>query len=198
MAEQVYLIGCKENSLVKIGRSISVHQRLKAIQLMCPVTLELLWHTDGGSELEARLHSAFRTRRSHGEWFDFAGVDPVREVQAYLNGRSVSEDAVKDEPSGSTDPYCFTFVYGQQVQIIAPDWPGPPVGVVTGISTFLWSDDVRYRVGEISSGWRKGEFLFEGTELRPLDAPVRASKVPWPSTASGRTRNLRREIADWA
>lgn len=74
-AEYVYLIGCAENSLVKIGRSVDVSTRLAAIQRMSPAKLTLLWKTEGGAELETALHRRFRVYRSHGEWFDLPGRD---------------------------------------------------------------------------------------------------------------------------
>lgn len=73
----VYVIGSRANSLVKIGTSLNVEERLRSIQFMSPVPLRLLWKTPGDAELETRLHQLFQARRRHGEWFDFSDMDPV-------------------------------------------------------------------------------------------------------------------------
>lgn len=75
--ECVYLIGCEANTLVKIGRSVDVQERLTALRTMSPVPLALLWQTLGGAELETALHRHFEDQRSHGEWFDFPNRDAV-------------------------------------------------------------------------------------------------------------------------
>jgi hypothetical protein len=75
--ECVYLIGCEANTLVKIGRSVDVQERLAALRTMSPVPLTLLWQTLGGAELETALHGHFGSRRAHGEWFDFPAGDAV-------------------------------------------------------------------------------------------------------------------------
>lgn len=79
--EYVYLIGCAESSLVKIGRSEDVSRRLAEIQRMSPVPLTVLWSHPGGPELETRLHRCFGHLRSHGEWFHFGEEDPIACVQ---------------------------------------------------------------------------------------------------------------------
>lgn len=76
----VYLIGSQSGGLAKIGRARDVIQRLRAIQAMSPVELDLLWSSSGGRELEARLHVEFSNYRTHGEWFDFGNLDPVAMV----------------------------------------------------------------------------------------------------------------------
>jgi len=82
VTEVVYVIGSSESDLAKIGRSGNITQRLGAIQRMCPIGLNVLWNTEGGHKLETALHQTFRSRRVHGEWFDFRGCDPVVEVAA--------------------------------------------------------------------------------------------------------------------
>lgn len=77
MIELVYVIGSTESTRVKIGRSETVNKRLTRIQRMSPVPLAVLWTTQGGTALESALHDRFKARRTHGEWFDFAGEDAV-------------------------------------------------------------------------------------------------------------------------
>lgn len=96
--EWVYLIGCAQNSLVKIGRSVDVQRRFGDIQRMSPVKLELLWKTEGGWKLESNLHLVFRRRRVHGEWFDFSGCDPVQMAQNAVAGEPT-------EPQGTDWTY---------------------------------------------------------------------------------------------
>jgi antitoxin component HigA of HigAB toxin-antitoxin module len=59
------------------------------MQACSPVALEVAAVFDGGSELEARLHSAHAEFRLHGEWFDV----PLADVLA------AAEDAPEDRPS---------------------------------------------------------------------------------------------------
>lgn len=94
-AEYVYLIGCEESNVVKIGRTRDLKVRLGAIQRMSPVRVKVLWHTEGNAALESSLHKAFRFRRSYGEWFNFAGLDPVEVVQSAIRG-----DWQEDLPDG--------------------------------------------------------------------------------------------------
>lgn len=92
MAEMVYAIGSAENTRVKIGRSNDVQRRLADIQRMGPAPLTVLWQHEGGSELELALHQAFKERRTHGEWFDFAGVDPVAQIEVAVIALEMSDE----------------------------------------------------------------------------------------------------------
>jgi hypothetical protein len=141
--EHVYLIGCEENHMVKIGRSIKVGVRLAEIQRMSPVLLTVLWQTEGGSGLESKLHWVFHSRRVHGEWFDFTGLDPVTAVETALARGGRAEAVAKNE---STDRlgHHLAFGIGDLVWIEARDWPGPPLGEVRGIHR---------RGGERSTTW---------------------------------------------
>lgn len=111
-AGYVYLIGCGETDIVKIGRTRDLKERLGAIQRMSPVRVSLLWHTEGDSVLESRLHKTFRERRVYGEWFDFTGSDPIGLIQA----------AVKD---GWQDDIPPAFAHG--LRPIAPRVVEPPI-----------------------------------------------------------------------
>ncbi|MBL1086790.1 GIY-YIG nuclease family protein [Streptomyces actinomycinicus] len=80
--ERVYVIGSPGCQTVKIGRSRDVEQRLRALQSMSPLPLQLLCTFPGGAELEAALHRYFAAQRTHGEWFDLSGADPAAVVSA--------------------------------------------------------------------------------------------------------------------
>lgn len=82
----IYLIGCEESEIVKIGRTRDLKERLAAIQRMSPVRVRVLWHIESDAALESKLHKIFRFRRKYGEWFDFTGADPVALVQAAIRG----------------------------------------------------------------------------------------------------------------
>jgi hypothetical protein len=86
--EHVYVIGSPGSSIVKIGRTTNLANRLAAIQRMSPVPLKVLWTHPGGNELESNLHRYFASRRSHGEWFDFRAGDPVGSVRTAVETRA--------------------------------------------------------------------------------------------------------------
>ncbi|WP_367140707.1 MULTISPECIES: GIY-YIG nuclease family protein [Streptomyces] len=98
MKSNVYVIGVSGSPVAKIGVSIDPARRLRQIQSMSPLRLEILWTCPGSYLLEGRLHAHLRAYRSHGEWFDFQDLDPVKAVQ----------DAVSkvrgDETSGHIEP----------------------------------------------------------------------------------------------
>ncbi|GGZ18490.1 GIY-YIG nuclease family protein [Streptomyces nitrosporeus] len=91
--EQVYVIGARDSLTAKIGVTRSLEKRLQQIQSTCPIKVEILWHTAGGSALEKALHAHFASQRSHGEWFTFDS-DPVDAVRA----------AIKDGLQGDAPP----------------------------------------------------------------------------------------------
>ncbi|MFC4122035.1 GIY-YIG nuclease family protein [Nonomuraea zeae] len=76
----VYVIGCDEVRLVKIGISSNLQTRLAAMQIGSPVILRLLWAIPGSIDVELDLHECFREYRKHGEWFDFGDENPVAMV----------------------------------------------------------------------------------------------------------------------
>jgi hypothetical protein len=79
----VYAIGPVGGGLTKIGRAWHVSGRLASVQRMSPIPLTILWHIQGSTELEARLHATFASKRAWGEWFDL-GSDPVRAIKDVL------------------------------------------------------------------------------------------------------------------
>lgn len=84
--EVVYVIGSTESSLVKIGRSVNIDQRLRSIQSMSPVPLTVLWTIPGSRSLELWLHITFAEYRSHGEWFNFGDRDPLELIKKAARG----------------------------------------------------------------------------------------------------------------
>lgn len=178
MIEHVYLIGCNESSLVKIGRSIDLHGRLAEIQRMSPVPLSILWSTPGGWELESRLHQVFRSRRSHGEWFDFNGDDPVHAVRrAVATGR--------DEARPVIIPTEALFQGGDMVRIVARDWPGPKTGRIRSVVPGPQGDH-DYYVGDPCDHYLPA-YRFGASELRSIPAlnsehaRMRASEIAQPT-----------------
>ncbi|MFJ9845826.1 GIY-YIG nuclease family protein [Kitasatospora sp. NPDC101155] len=71
----VYAIGSSASSLVKIGITKNLPQRLLQIRTMSPLPLSVTWqHETEDLQLENKLHRHFADRRRHGEWFDFSGL----------------------------------------------------------------------------------------------------------------------------
>lgn len=78
----VYLIAAVENPILyKIGVTVNLETRLKGIQNMSPIELNVLHtiETDQRFALERELHKKFAAKRKHGEWFalDEADIDYI-------------------------------------------------------------------------------------------------------------------------
>ncbi len=68
--EYVYFIRAKSmNWPVKIGCTIDVERRLRALEKSSPLQLEVAAYVRGGLGLERKLHAYFQANHSHGEWF---------------------------------------------------------------------------------------------------------------------------------
>lgn len=187
LSEQVYLLQCRSSSLVKIGRSTNIQRRFADIQCMSPTELDLIWCTEGGAALEARLHRAFRIRRKHGEWFDFSGLDPVEAVKAFLAGEQLT-------PAPTAAGRSFEFRLGQVVEIIASDWPGPPLGRVTGISARPGAASHQYWLEDMALGSKRPSFAFLAGELRVTDPRSQRRAASWPWDVQGRSRFRSRKL----
>lgn len=158
--EYVYLIGCVENSLIKIGRSIDVPARLALIQRMSPVRLYVLWQAEGGVELESLLHRAFAGCRSHGEWFDFTGCDNPVQVVANIIDRLPD-----DPPNDRAEEEDLSLIgVGDMVRIAASNWPGPRTGIVH--RECVERGRRVYYVGALDQ--YAAAYAFAADELRPL------------------------------
>lgn len=72
----VYLIKAT-NGLIKIGIAKDVAQRLRTLDNMSPVPLDLLHviETKNARELEGELHERFALKRIRGEWFSLTTAD---------------------------------------------------------------------------------------------------------------------------
>lgn len=75
---ETYFIHSRGIPVVKIGISIKVHERLRALQACCPVKLEVVGLMAGDRETE--LHERFANHRLHGEWFSF-----VEEIRKFVD-----------------------------------------------------------------------------------------------------------------
>lgn len=64
-----YFIG-GETGPVKIGFSVDVASRLRAIQTHSPIPLSILATRAGGAAREGAYHRQFAEHRLHGEWFE--------------------------------------------------------------------------------------------------------------------------------
>jgi hypothetical protein len=79
----VYAFAPVDESLpVKIGISMDVGRRLRAIQTYCPVEIEAIGAIRCPAEYETAIHRALVDARSHGEWFH--RTPPVLEVMGIL------------------------------------------------------------------------------------------------------------------
>lgn len=75
-----YAIGDPATGFLKIGYAASLRSRLGQIQVGYPGELSIMWHAQGGADLEDHLHCAFKDRRIRGEWFDFSDCDAASEL----------------------------------------------------------------------------------------------------------------------
>jgi len=65
----VYFIEAPSACLIKIGTTLNVAGRLKALRGGSPVPLRFLGCIEGDSSQEQKLHARFADYRKHGEWF---------------------------------------------------------------------------------------------------------------------------------
>lgn len=97
VSECIYVIGPAGSSLVKIGRTAKLANRLAALQRMSPFRLTVMWTHPGGHELETNLHRHFGNCRSHGEWFDFGEDDPVQCVREAVEAQPWIEQSRREQ-----------------------------------------------------------------------------------------------------
>jgi hypothetical protein len=67
--ELVYFIVDRQESIVKIGVSMSPENRLRSLRTSNPRLLELAATLPGGYDLERQLHERYAKHRIKGEWF---------------------------------------------------------------------------------------------------------------------------------
>jgi Meiotically up-regulated gene 113 len=75
--DHLYVIGEGGTRLVKIGRSVNPHYRVKFLQGGNPRLLRVLHVVPEAGPYELRLHREFAARQLGHEWFDFGDEDPV-------------------------------------------------------------------------------------------------------------------------
>lgn len=74
----VYAIRPIGGGLTKIGWANHPANRIRDIQAMSPVGLELAGLIHGGIDVEQALHRKYAAKRAHGEWFDLGDMaDPL-------------------------------------------------------------------------------------------------------------------------
>lgn len=74
----VYFIR-SETGPIKIGFARVPERRLRSIQAMSPVSLDIVATEPGVRHRECQLHWRFRESRLHGEWFE-----PTLELKEYI------------------------------------------------------------------------------------------------------------------
>jgi hypothetical protein len=193
-SEYVYLIGSRDVAIVKIGTSRNVAARFTSIQSSSPSKLEVMLVVEGGTGLEGKLHSFFSARRTHGEWFDFNGLDPVAAIRSATDSKDVPFDANGElhlpDPQDGGSRY-----FGSPVWIRAQNWPGPQVGMVVSLSRDTQADIWSYEIGDIRDP-DQWHFPFLGSELRRCVVP--AGKLnprgQWPDRFEGRTASRRKRV----
>lgn len=65
----VYFLATEDQRFVKIGTSRSHLARIKDLQRLCPLPLQLIKLLPGHVETERVYHWYFSQNRIHGEWF---------------------------------------------------------------------------------------------------------------------------------
>lgn len=104
----VYFIQAVDGGLIKIGVAQDPESRLLEFQVGCPVELRIVALTEGGRELEKRLHQRFQGYRKHGEWFEpceellslIAAIEEMEERYAACPGdlNEASRRTRRDQP----------------------------------------------------------------------------------------------------
>lgn len=65
----VYAMGNPDEGLVKIGITLDIAQRHKAIRASSPIPIEVLGFVESDHRLEKAIHAGLAEHREHGEWF---------------------------------------------------------------------------------------------------------------------------------
>lgn len=69
--ELVYFLQAEHSSLVKIGWTANIVQRIQKLRMACPYDVRLIGVRPGTKDLEAAYHENFAGQRTHAEWFNF-------------------------------------------------------------------------------------------------------------------------------
>lgn len=82
MIEYVYFMGKPDGTApIKIGKTQELASRLTTVRIYCPFPIDCHGYaeTEDASSLEIAIHSHFKDRRLHREWFDVS-ADEARSV----------------------------------------------------------------------------------------------------------------------
>lgn len=84
----VYLMHNKRNGFYKIGRSKNPNYRECTLQSEEP-EVELLFHMESTSSVEALLHKKFESKRIRGEWFSLSqnDVDEILSIKTEVDNK---------------------------------------------------------------------------------------------------------------
>ena len=86
--QRIYFIKGKESTLIKIGSTDNVKNRLMGMQTGSPEVLEVLATVPFGLIKEKDLHRRFAADRVHGEWFN-----PSNDLLNFIHKCKDNEDA---------------------------------------------------------------------------------------------------------
>lgn len=71
--EIVYVVGCYEMGICKIGFTKNFNNRLKSLQTGFPYVLEVFGLFEGSTQDEKFLHGKYKEYNTNGEWFKIEG-----------------------------------------------------------------------------------------------------------------------------
>lgn len=91
MADDSLVYFVRGGDFIKIGCSRQPLSRITSFAEWVPFKLELLATTQGGFDLECRLHSYFDSCRVHGEWFK-PNAEMIGLVDSIRAGRGIETD----------------------------------------------------------------------------------------------------------
>lgn len=83
MSDYIYVL--KAGDFYKIGRTASLHERIKrlSIQLPFPIKLVMAFEVDDATDEEGFWHSELEDKRINGEWFEL-NEDDVKALGDYI------------------------------------------------------------------------------------------------------------------
>ncbi|MGV4985812.1 GIY-YIG nuclease family protein [Streptomyces sp. NRAIS4] len=220
MESQVYVIGASDSPVAKIGVSTDPERRLRQIQSMSPLRLEILWTCPGSYPLEGRLHAQLRAYRSHGEWFDFQDLDPMTVVEdalAAVGGVGASGLAEVARADLRTSPTAHGCVCGHESRLHGAggctvmgwdechDCPCTTYTSASGLDDeTIITDNLAHPLGlNTNSRLRLGRavrVLLDAPGLMNASDPVRlavlvlAARTPW---ATGLVETTSRDLGQW-
>jgi hypothetical protein len=95
MTKVIYIIYNEHTKLIKIGVSANVLQRIKKLESVCGVDLQILFTSPPIKEaqkLETHIHGVFNPYRKRGEWFSVSYEDVIPEINKLFLVRKPAVD----------------------------------------------------------------------------------------------------------